>query len=117
MDDAIANLVLRGITVHRLVSGDPGCQSADVHDNAVHMEVSVDNRSATHDVYLFRWRRAAEFQAGVGTFQDCLAEYEAAHPGTTITALEVAPWRAYGPGWPPDLEARLRDALVEASRV
>ena len=114
MDDVIAALVLRGMTVHRLVSGDAGCSSSDLHDNAVRLEVSLDTRSATHEVYLIRWRRTANFGDAAQAFANCVAEYQALNPGSTITWVESEPWRAYGPGWPPDLGQRLLDALRAA---
>lgn len=111
MDDVIAALVLRGITIHRLVSGDAGCPGSELHSNGVRLEVSLDNRSATHDVYLVRWRRSSDFQSAAQTFADCIAEYEALNPGRTVSQVESEPWRAYGPGWPDDLSPRLLDAL------
>jgi hypothetical protein len=114
MDDVIAALVLRGISIHQLVSGDPGCPSSDLHDNAVKLEVSLDARSASHAIYLIRWRRTANFGDAAQPFNDCAAEYQALHPGQTVSQVESEPWRAYGPGWPPDLAPRLLDALRAA---
>ncbi len=111
MDDVIAALVLRGLTIRRLVGGDPGCPSSDLHSNAVRLEVAIDNRSATHEIYLLRWRRPADYSDSAQAFADCIAEYHALHPGQTVSQLESEPWRAYGPGWPPDLGPRLADAL------
>lgn len=114
MDDVIAGLVLRGMTVHRLVSGTAGCPSSELHSNAVMMEVAIDARSATHALYLFRWRRPGDYADSAQAFADCVAEYEALNPGQSISQLESEPWRAYGPGWPPDLAPRLLDALRAA---
>ena len=111
MDAVIAALVLRGITIHRLVSGDPGCPVSDLHSNAVGLEVAIDARSATHNIYLLRWRRAADFAGSGQAFADCVAEYQALHPEQAISQVESEPWRAYGPGWAPDLAPRLVDAL------
>jgi hypothetical protein len=114
MDDVIANLVLRGVTVHRLVSGDPGCPSSDLHDNAVHMEVAIGSQSALHDIYLLRWRRHSDFEATAAAFDECVAEYEAANPDRPIGQLESEPWRAYGPFWTDQLDQILTDALHAA---
>lgn len=114
MDDVIAGLVLRGITIHRLVSGDPGCPSSDLQSNAVRLEVSIGDRSATHDVYLMRWRGASDFADSAQPFSDCVVEYQALNPGQTVNQLESQPWRAYGPGWPPDLGQTIVDALHAA---
>lgn len=111
MDDVIAALVLRGVTVHRLVSGDAGCPSSDLRSNAVHMEVALGSQSATHEIYLFRWRRAGDFDSSGQAFADCIAEYESLNPGRPVDRLEARPWRAYGPGWTDALRATLTDAL------
>jgi len=111
MDDVIAALVLRRLTIHRLVSGDPGCPGSDLHSNALRLEVAIDDRSATHEVYLFRWRRAADFAGSAQAFADCVAAYKALQPGTTVSQVDSEPWRAYGPGWAPDLAPKLLDAF------
>ncbi len=114
MDDVIAGLVLRGVTVHGLVSGNAGCPSSELHSNAVMMEVAIDDRSATHAIYLFRWRRAGDYANSAQAFAGCVAEYQALNPGQGISQVESEPWRAYGPGWPADLGPRLVDALRAA---
>lgn len=111
MDDVIAALVLRRLTIHSLVSGDPGCPSSELHSNAVRMEVAIDDRSATHAIYLLRWRRTDDYAGSAQAFADCVAEFEALNPGQTVSQVESDPWRAYGPGWAPDLAPRLLDAF------
>jgi hypothetical protein len=103
MDDAIANLVLRGITVRGLVSGDPGCPTSDLHDNAVHLEVSYGSLSSLRQIYLFQWRRASDFDAASAAFNDCVAEFSETAPGVNVSTVEASPWRAYGPNWTPEL--------------
>lgn len=111
MDDVIAALVLRGFSIHGLVSGDPGCPDSDLHDNALRLEVSLDARSASHEIYLVRWRRTVNFGDAAQAFADCVAEYQALNGGRAVSQVESEPWRAFGPGWPPDLAPRLLDAL------
>lgn len=111
MDDVIAALVLRGVTVHRLVSGDAGCPSSDLHSNAVHMEVALGSQSATHEIYLFRWRRPGDFEASAQEFAECVAVYEAINLARPVGTIESAPWRAYGPAWTSALRKTLLDAL------
>lgn len=114
MDDVIANLVLRGATVQRLVSGDPGCPSSDLHSNAISMELAIGSQGSLRSVYLFRWRRPADFEAAAAKFQACVAEYGAQHPGAVVTTLESAPWRAYGPTWN-DMTVSLIEEALHAS--
>ena len=114
MDDVIAELVLHGGSVHNLVSGDAGCPTSDLHDNAIHFDLALGNQSATHEVYLLRWRRQADYDAAAQAFADCVAEYQALHPEQPVSQLESNPWRAYGSGWTPQVEETLRAALQAA---
>lgn len=114
MDDVIAELVLHGASIHNPVSGDAGCPSSDLHDNAVRFDIALGSQSATREVYLFRWRRQTDFDAGTKPFEDCLAEYRALHPNVEVSALHLYPWRAYGPGWTQQLVQVLGDALSAA---
>lgn len=114
MDDVIANLVLRDVTVLRLVSGDPGCVSSALHDNAVHLTVAIGAQSVAHEIYLLRWRDQADFEAAATDFEACVADYRALNPGFTVSTLERAPWRAYGPTWTDMLRSILEDALLAA---
>lgn len=115
MDEAIANLVLRGVTIHSLVSGDPGCPTSDLHDNAVRLEVSFAAQSSIKDIYLFQWRRASDYDAASEAFNDCVAEYGELRPGVDITPVQATPWRAYGPGWGDDSKIVVEHALREAA--
>lgn len=111
MDDVIAQLVLRDVTIHTLVSGDAGCPGSSLHSNGVHMEVAIGAQSALHTIFLLRWRQPSDFAAATQEFVDCVAEYAAAHPGNTMSQVEADPWRAYGPGWTEQLQTILLDAL------
>ena len=115
MDDMIANLVLRGVTIHRLVSGDPGCPTSDLHDNAVHLEVSFAAQSSLKQIYLFQWRRASDFDAAAEAFNDCVAEYGETLPGVEVITVKASPWRAYGSFWGDDLRLVIENALREAA--
>ena len=43
-----------------------------------------------------------------------MTEYRAANPDQTVTQLEANPWRAYGPGWTPQIQETLQAALEAA---
>jgi hypothetical protein len=112
MDDAIAELVLHGVAIHNLVSGDSGCPDQDLHDNAVRLEVSIGTLSSTRTIYLMRWRRQADFDATAEAFANCLVEYSArSGVAQRIDQVANAPWRAYGPNWPDQLVTAVTDAL------
>jgi hypothetical protein len=110
MDDVIAALVRRDVTVHRIVSGDTGCPGQDLHDNAVHLEVAVGAQSALKHIYLFRWRKPADFEAAAVPFAQCVQEFADSNPDAPLAQLDLAPWRAYGP-WDPQLERIVGEAI------
>ena len=109
-----AALALRGATIHEAVSGDAGCPSvAGVHQNAARFEISLAaDVYQRYEVFLFRWRRPSDFAAAEQPFSDCVDEYTAGLTGDVpVDGLEVEPWRAYGPGWSPDLMDLIESAL------
>ena len=115
MSEVQAALALRGATIHEAVSGDAGCPGSTLHSNAARLALSVIGDDQRYEVYLFRWRRPADFGAAAGTFNDCIDAYAAQTAGDVfIDALEVAPWRAYGPGWSEDLRTALENSLRAA---
>jgi len=111
MDDVIANIVLQDTTVLHLTSGDPGCPTSSLHDNAVHLTLVIGAQSASHEVYLLRWKNQREFDDAAADFAACVSGFTASNPGTDVTQLDAYPWRAYGPGWTTQLSAILVDAL------
>jgi hypothetical protein len=117
MDDVIAAIVLQGITVQHLVSGDPGCNVASLHEDAVHMTLAVgEQTSAPFDVYFFNWKNQAKFDAAAPDFAACMADYENARLGglnrPPLSVLTAYPWRACGPGWTSELYSKLAGALT-----
>lgn len=97
MDDVIANIVLQDVTVLRLTSGDAGCPTSSLHDNAAHLTLVIGNQSASHEVYLLRWKNQREFDDATADFTACLDEFRALNPASTVSAINSPPWRVYGP--------------------
>lgn len=114
MDDVIANIVLQDTTVVHLTSGDAGCPTSALHDNSVHLTVAIDAQSASHEIYLLRWKNRAAFDAAAADFAACVSEFKAANPSAVVSHLDAYPWRAYGPGWTTQLSAILTNALYAA---
>ena len=112
MDDVIAAIVLQNITVKKLTGGDAGCSVASLHENALHMSLVIGAQNASHDVYFFNWKNQARFDAATSDFAGCETEYLSHNPGARLTELDAYPWRAYGPGWTPELYQKLVDALT-----
>jgi hypothetical protein len=97
MDDVIANIVLQDVTVLHLTSGDAGCPNSSLHDNAVHMTLVIGAQSASHEVYLLRWKNDAEYGAAEQAFLSCVEEYRVLNPTMRVATLYAPPWRAFGP--------------------
>lgn len=112
MDDVIANIVLQDVTILHLTSGDAGCSVATLHDNAVHATVVIGAQSASHEVYVLNWKNQARFDSAADSFGACLDEVRAANPGGIVAEVDAYPWRAYGPGWTPQLRQIVENALI-----
>jgi hypothetical protein len=112
--NVLEGLALRGATIQQAVSGDAGCPSVGLHGNAMRLGLTLDESGDDYEVYLFRWRRPADFEGAAGEFRDCLAEFASLHQATDVEVLELAPWRAYGPAWGDDLSDVLEAALRSA---
>jgi hypothetical protein len=95
MDDVIANIVLQDVTVLNLTSGDAGCPTSSLHDNAAHLTLVIGDQSASHEVYLLRWRNQREYDEAFDDFNACLNEFRAFNG--SVSAINSPPWRVYGP--------------------
>ena len=114
MTGVVSALVLRGVTIGQVTAGDAGCPGSSLHSNAARIDLSLGPGARDHSVYLFRWRRPADFDAAAGPFADCVARHAAQAPTPVADVIEVRPWRAYGAGWTRELNALLQEALRAA---
>lgn len=104
-------LALRGATIHQQVSGDAGCTDSELHGNAVRLELTLAGDQSRYQVFLFRWRRPADFTAAAASFSACVEANRVRTGAAAIGTLEVRPWRAYGPTWSDRLHETLDAAL------
>ncbi|HUG47953.1 MAG TPA: hypothetical protein VMP67_06020 [Candidatus Limnocylindria bacterium] len=111
--NVLEGLALRGATIRQAVAGDAGCPGVPLHGNAVRLSVTLDDAVEQHEVYLFRWRRLGQYDDAAQQFADCVEEYTD-RTGAPPDVVELAPWRAYGPGWPADLRQRVEESLRAA---
>jgi hypothetical protein len=107
-------LALRGATIHQAVAGDSGCPTLPLHSNAVRLELTLQQDGEDYEIYLFRWRRPAHYDAAADAFNECLAQYAADSVSVNVDAIEMAPWRSFGPGWTDELRSALTGALRAA---
>jgi hypothetical protein len=97
------------------VAGDPGCADPSLFDNARRLAVTSAADGRSYTVYLFRWRNVTDYSAAADAFDGCVAAFAGQPGATTVETVDVAPWRAYGPGWTPELRDALRQALEGAA--
>lgn len=107
-------LALRGATIHQAVAGDAGCPRVPLHGNAVRLQLTLEQDGEDYDIFLFRWRRPAHYEAAADAFADCLEQYSADGLAVNVEAIEMAPWRAFGPEWSDALRAALEGSLRAA---
>ncbi len=118
MSEALPALVLRGATIRETVSGDAGCPGSPLHSNAMRVELTVAGDDTRYVVYLFRWRRPADFTAASDAFADCVEQFLTEAQGEVpIDEVEASPWRAYGPGWSEEVLVMVDEALHDLART
>ena len=108
---------LNGIAVHQRTSGDAGCGDPSLADNAVHAVVSMAPDPTQRDVFLFRFRNTVRWADGGPLVDACQAAFEAisARAGGPVARIDVSPYRAFGDGWSPELEAALKRGLADVA--
>jgi hypothetical protein len=112
MSTLLGALALRGAAIHRQVSGDAGCIDSTLHPNALRIDLTLAQDGTDYQVYLFRWRRPADFDASADRFESCLDQYAQSIVGEVdVESIEVRPWRAFGAGWTEELRRTLDQAF------
>ena len=109
--EVVSGLVRRGATITTQVAGDAGCPQETLNDNAVRLDVAMPGSPATA-VYLFRWRRAPDFEAEASAYAACLTDVRARNAGVELSSFERSPWRAYGVGWSSTLRSAVDEAIT-----
>lgn len=111
--DIVGALVRRNMTVTDQVAGDDGCANSALYSNAVRYDIKPAGSSTSYPVYVFGWKSQATFDADKAAFDSCIQAYTGTATGPMST-VEHLPWRAYGPGWPSELNTAVDAALTEA---
>ena len=108
---------LNGVSVHERTSGDPGCGDQSLADNAVHVVVTMAPDDQPRDVYLFRFRNTVRWADAGPVVDACQGIFEAisARAGGPVSRMDVSPYRAFGDGWSPELQAALARGLAEVA--
>ena len=113
-----AQIALQGGAVERAISGDAGCPDPRQAPYAIHVVVRMPATApTTTDVYLFTYADDAAWKREEQAFETCRAEYAAGPDaaGRAVPHLDVSPYRAFGPGWIPEVEQALNRALEKSA--
>jgi hypothetical protein len=107
-------LARHGVTTLSAVSGDSACPERALSDNALHLTVRTASDRTPRDLYLYLFR-TRDFDATETTMDACLADLSTARPGSRITRIDAAPYRALGADWSSDLQRAVETALGDAA--
>jgi hypothetical protein len=112
----VQQITRRNATVTATVSGDPGCSDPTLTDNALHLSITVPGDQTPRDVYIFTFR-STKWDGSRASVDACQSAYAAAHPGSQVTRLDIAPYRAFGSDWSPFLSGAITAALTDSSNL
>jgi hypothetical protein len=112
--------VLRAITGRGLVVGQPlpgktACDDERLVGNSLYLTARLPEEAEPRDVFVHTYRERS-WDGSSGEVDECMAEYAAAHPGSTIGRLDIPTYRVFGADWSDRLTEELRAAFEEASR-
>ncbi len=111
--DLVAAIVRHGATVTATVPGDSACDDPGLIANAMRLAVTDPADGAARDVWLYSFRERS-WAASEAPVDACQAAFEAAHPDSTVTRIDIPVYRAFGADWSDDLVRALEAAITEA---
>lgn len=95
------------------LAGESACADPGLIGNALYLTAQTDADPVPRDVYIYSFRTRS-WDDSEEAVDACQAEYESAHPGSTVSRLDVPIWRVFGADWSPELTLALTEALEEA---
>ncbi|MEX2010703.1 MAG: hypothetical protein WEF51_00545 [Chloroflexota bacterium] len=109
-----AALARRGIAVSRIVSGDPGCDDANLVPAAIRFEASGLDQQAPTRAYIYIFRNRAAFDRLLPDVARCAGAFNTDEDREPWIAL--SPFVLTGPGpWPSAFRDAMADGLTEAA--
>lgn len=107
-------LKVAGITAADWVSGDAGCDDAELRKAAIRFQASGLDQAAPVTLYLYVFRNRDAFERNRQSIGPCAAAFVA--DPATFEEVEQSPYVLASAGpWAPRFEAALRAALQEAA--
>jgi hypothetical protein len=114
--DVLQAVTRRGIVVSEPMPGRSACSDPELVGNVLHLTARLPDEPDARDVYIHSYRERS-WEDSVDEVDACQAEYAAAHPGSTVTRLDIPTFRVFGADWSPALARELRAAFEEAARA
>jgi hypothetical protein len=109
-----AALARRGVVIDRIVSGDPGCDDANLVPTAIRFEAAGLDQPAPTRAYVYIFRNRATFDRLLPDVARCAGAFVTDEEGEPWIA--VSPFVLTGPGpWPSGFRKAMEDALTEAA--
>ncbi len=106
----------RGVDIETTTAGESACPDPGLVPNSMRLRGSVASDPVQRDVwiYTFREKSWASSEAAVDA---CQAAFQASHPGSVITRIDIPTYRAFGADWSTELTDSVRSGLKEASSM
>jgi hypothetical protein len=107
-------LARHGIRIDGIVSGDPGCDDANLVPTAIRFEASGLDQPAPTRAYIYILRNRAAFDRLLPDVARCAMTFVTDEEGEPW--IPISPFVLTGPGpWPPAFRNALTDGLTEAA--
>ena len=114
--DILHSVMRRGIEVTEPIAGQTACDDPALVGNTLYFTARMPGEQQYRDVYVHSYREKY-WDRSKAEVDGCQATYAAAHPGATVTRLDIPLYRVFGADWSDDLTKELTKALEEASEA
>ena len=114
--DVIAAIVRRGILISEPLAGQTACDDPGMIANSLYLTARLSEADEPRDVYIHSYREK-RWQEGKAEVDACQAEYQADHPDSPVTRIDIPTFRVFGADWSPRLADELRAAFAEAAQA
>lgn len=114
--DLIGAVVRAGVAVGSVVPGGSACDDPGLVGNALQLTATDPADGGDRDVWIYSFRERY-WDASKGPVDACQAAYETAHPGRTVSRLDVPLYRAFGADWSPALREAIAAGLADAAEA
>jgi hypothetical protein len=109
-----SELSRRGLVVDDIVSGDPGCDDAELARTAIRFTAQGLDQAEPAPIFLYIFRNRDAWERNRTKVDACLRAYVS--DADDLGLIEASPYVLAGPGpWAPDFAAELRRSLTESA--